>query len=197
VDGPSDAVHGRLSLIGVSIPPDTKDWTWVLEARCPECGLDTREIGLADVPVAVRDVASSFGDVLAAGEATRRRPDPSVWSPLEYACHVRDVCRLYDTRLHLMLTSDDPQFENWDQDATALEDAYDEQDPARVASELAEAAERLADSYQRIPEAAGSRSGRRSDGAVFTVTTLGRYLVHDLVHHVHDVTGRRAAPAQE
>jgi DinB family protein len=181
----------------VSIPADTKDWTWVLGARCPECGLDTREIALADVPVAVRDVSSAFGHVLAAGEATRRRPDPSVWSPLEYACHVRDVCRLFGTRLHLMLMTDDPQFENWDQDATALENAYGEQDPARVASELTEAADRLAGAFERVPEGAQGRQGRRSDGAVFTVTTLGRYLVHDLVHHVYDVTRGRAAPATE
>jgi hypothetical protein len=94
-----------------------------------------------------------------------------------------------------MLTVDDPQFENWDQDATAVQMAYGEQDPARVASELTEAADRLAASFEHVPEAAGSRSGRRSDGAVFTVTTLGRYLVHDLVHHVYDVTRGRAAPA--
>jgi hypothetical protein len=181
----------------VSITPDTKDWTWVLEARCPECGLDTRTMALADVPGAVRHVASSFGEVLATGETARRRPQPQVWSPLEYACHVRDVCRLFDGRLHLMLTSDEPRFENWDQDAVAVRDAYGEQDPARVASELSEAADQLAASFERVPEGARDRTGRRSDGVVFTVATLGRYLVHDLVHHVHDVTGRRAAPAQE
>jgi hypothetical protein len=179
----------------MSITPDTKDWTWVLDAPCPECGLDTRSITLADVPVAVRGVASSFRQVLASGDTTRRRPDPGVWSPLEYACHVRDVCRLFERRLHLMLTADDPQFENWDQDADAVRNAYGEQDPSRVAAELGEAAERLAAAFERVPDDAQGRSGRRSDGAVFTVTTLGRYLVHDLVHHVYDVTGRRAAPA--
>jgi hypothetical protein len=25
----------------VTIIPDTKDWTWVLDRPCPECGLDT------------------------------------------------------------------------------------------------------------------------------------------------------------
>ena len=30
------------------------------------------------------------------------------------------------------------------------------------------------------------------DGSRFTVLSLGQYLVHDLVHHVHDVTGERA-----
>jgi hypothetical protein len=24
------------------IAPDTKDWTWVLERACPECGFDAR-----------------------------------------------------------------------------------------------------------------------------------------------------------
>jgi hypothetical protein len=33
-----------------------------------------------------------------------------VWSTLEYACHVRDVFRLYDRRLALMLDEDDATF---------------------------------------------------------------------------------------
>jgi hypothetical protein len=36
------------------------------------------------------------------------------------------------------------------------------------------------------------RSGRRSDGARFTVETFARYFIHDPVHHLHDVTGHRA-----
>jgi len=34
------------------------------------------------------------------------------------------------------------------------------------------------------------RIGHRSNGAVFTVRTLGIYCLHDLVHHLHDVTQR-------
>jgi hypothetical protein len=29
----------------VTIVPDTKDWTWVLDRPCPECGLDTQRRG--------------------------------------------------------------------------------------------------------------------------------------------------------
>jgi SAM-dependent methyltransferase len=32
-----------------------------------------------------------------------------------------------------------------------------------------------------------SRRGVRDDGSVFTIDTLGRYHLHDLVHHAHDV----------
>ena len=28
----------------MSIEPDTKDWTWVLERPCPECGLDAAAV---------------------------------------------------------------------------------------------------------------------------------------------------------
>jgi len=31
------------------------------------------------------------------------------------------------------------------------------------------------------------RTGRRSDGAEFTVDTFARYFVHDPIHHLHDV----------
>jgi len=109
------------------------------------------------------------------------------WSDLEYACHVRDVFRLFDVRLHLMLDEDDPTFANWDQDETAITDRYGEQDPATVAAELSSAAGRLADSFAAVPAEEHRRTGTRSDGARFTVDSLGRYLLHDPVHHLHDV----------
>ena len=32
------------------------------------------------------------------------------------------------------------------------------------------------------------RPGRRSNGSVFTVDTLARYHLHDVEHHLHDVS---------
>jgi hypothetical protein len=37
--------------------------------------------------------------------------------------------------------------------------------------------------------------GTRSDGARFNVETLGRYLLHDVVHHLVDVGVRAPAEA--
>ena len=118
-----------------------------------------------------------------------RRPRPDKWSPLEYGCHVRDVFTLYDYRLGLMLTEDDPLYPNWNQDETAVADRYDTQDPATVAGELAGAAETLAARFSALTDDQWTRPGRRSDGARFTVETFARYLVHDPVHHLYDVTG--------
>lgn len=169
----------------VEIEPDGKDWTWVLDRPCRECGLDTRAVAPTQVAGELRSVAADWVDLLG-GAAVRERPEPGVWSALEYGCHVRDAFRIYDQRLVLMLRRDDPLFPNWDQDATALADAYGEQEPGRVATELAAAAAVLADRFDTVTD--WDRPGRRSDGAAFTVATVARYFLHDPVHHRWDVT---------
>jgi len=172
--------------------PDTKDWTWVLARPCQDCGFDAGTIAPADVAARLLGAVPVWQDVLAGVDAARR-PAPAVWSPLEYGCHVRDVCLLFAERLDLMLTEDEPTFANWDQDETAVAGRYGEQDPAMVATDLAAAAERLADRFAAVRDPAWQRTGRRGDGARFTVSTFAKYFLHDVLHHVHDVTGRRTA----
>lgn len=87
----------------------------------------------------------------------------------------------------MMLEEDDPLYPNWDQDAAAVEDGYADQDPRTVAGELVGAAERLADRFDSLEDEQWQRPGRRSDGAAFTVESFARYLMHDAMHHLHDV----------
>ena len=173
----------------MTITPDTKDWTWVLQRPCPECGFDTGSFAREDVPGMIRNVARRWHSVLTSPGDQRTRPDPGRWSALEYGCHVRDVFRLYDRRLELMLTTDGPRYPNWDQDATAIEDRYAEQDPGTVAGEIAEAGDAIAVRFENVSGDEWDRTGFRSDGARFTVESFARYLIHDPVHHYHDVTG--------
>jgi hypothetical protein len=140
----------------MTIVPDTKDWTWVLQRPCPECGLDARSCARDAVAGMIRSNASAWHDALAQPAGARHRPAPGKWSALEYGCHVRDVLRLYDQRLGLMLTQEGPRYPNWDQDATAVADRYDEQDPATVAAELAQAAETIAARFDALSPGNGS-----------------------------------------
>jgi len=178
------------------ITPDTKDWTWVVDRACSECGLDASAYDPREVAELIRENAAAWPEVLAgdragagegAGAGVAVRPDEQTWSRLEYAAHVRDVYRLFAVRLQLMLDEDDPLFANWDQDATAVAERYNEQDPGTVAAEIVEAASALADAFEGVPESDWERTGRRSDGARFTVATFARYLLHDPVHHLWDV----------
>jgi hypothetical protein len=50
----------------MTIVPDEKDWTWVLERPCPECGLDTRGLDPGAVSGLLRANAQGWPPVLAA-----------------------------------------------------------------------------------------------------------------------------------
>lgn len=170
------------------IVPDTKDWTWVLRRACPQCGFDSTTVDRTQMATMLRDNAAVWREVLG-GPDVRIRPAADTWSPLEYACHVRDVCVLFDERLVLMLTQNAPSYPNWDQDETAVAERYGEQDPARVADDLSAAAEQLAARFELVDGDQWERTGLRSDGSRFTVDSFSRYLLHDLIHHRYDVTG--------
>ncbi len=168
--------------------PDDKDWTWAITQRCPECGFDPASVEHDAVANRIGEYATAVRDALGRPDAAQR-PSPAVWSPLEYGCHVRDVCTLFEQRLELMLTQDDPTFANWDQDVTALEQQYWRQDPRVVAGELSGAATSVAAAFAAVRADQWERPGRRSNGSVFTVDTFARYFLHDLAHHAHDVAG--------
>src|SRR3712207_2854126 len=107
--------------------PDTKDWTHVITEGCPACGFrppsDPTRTGER-----LCASLSRWHQALRRPDAAAR-PEPAVWSPVEYAAHVRDVCTVFRGRLGRMLAEDDPEFENWDQDETALAERYWEQRP--------------------------------------------------------------------
>lgn len=167
--------------------PDTKDWTWTLERRCPECRLVAGAVPAQDLCDELRQALAQWSGVALRPRARDRR-DPRRWSDLEYACHVRDVCRVFADRLTLMLEQDDPAFEDWDQDDAAVRGRYAAAEPAIVASEVSEAAVRLVASWAGVEADQWGRTGVRSNGSRFTVLTLGQYCLHDLVHHGVDVT---------
>jgi hypothetical protein len=176
----------------MAIVPDEKDWTWVLSQRCPDCGHAAGEVPPAGVAAEVRATAARWQPLLA-HPAVAVRPDPDTWSALEYACHVRDVFRLGDYRIGLMLREDEPTFPNWDQDASAIDDRYDEQDPALVGPELIATAEVFARLLEGVADAEWDRAGTRSDGTRFTAGTFAQYVLHDPIHHEWDVAqGYRA-----
>ncbi len=177
------------------VTPDEKDWTWTLTRRCEECGLAAGEVDPGAVAERAYVAAEEWVQILQSHPAVEARPGPGVWSPLEYACHVRDVYRVFDDRLGSMLAEDFPRFANWDQDQTAVLERYAEADPEVVAAQLEEAAQTLVGHVEALHLADLERTGSRSDGAEFTVASLLQYFLHDVVHHLWDVTGQQDGAA--
>ncbi|HEU5486792.1 MAG TPA: DinB family protein [Microlunatus sp.] len=173
--------------------PDVKDWTWTLTRRCEQCGLAAGEVEVDEVPERAFVAGEEWVAILRSSPAVNARPEPTVWSPLEYGAHVRDVYRLFDARTAMMLAEDEPTFANWDQDETAIDERYADQDPELVAEELEAAALAYVTRLRALRPDQLERRGRRSDGSVFTVATLSQYFLHDVIHHLWDVTGQQDA----
>jgi hypothetical protein len=168
------------------IEPDTKDWTWVLDRPCPDCTFDAATVDRSRVGKLLRENAAQWPPLLTHPDAGRR-PDDHTWSAIEYACHVRDVFRLFDERLQLMLAENGARFANWDQDRTAIDDDYAHQDAVTVGGDLVAAGAALADRFDRVLTDDWARTGTRSDDAEFTIESFATYLLHDPTHHVWDV----------
>ncbi len=60
--------------------------------RCQQCGFEYREARAAEAARAIGDGAAGLAAILElGGPDLGARREPARWSPLEYACYVRDM----------------------------------------------------------------------------------------------------------
>ena len=167
--------------------PDTRDWTFVLTEPCPQCGFTPGQ-PRATVGPRFRDAAPRWRAVLARPDVTTR-PEPDVWSPLEYACHVLELTQVFAGRIEQMRAQDDPAFSNWDGERAAVAGDYNARDAQTVASELSDVLGQAADLFDQLADAEWQRGGTRGDGMRFTIASLADYWLHEVQHHLADVHG--------
>ena len=170
---------------------------------CEECGFAYTDVAEADAPAAVRAFARRFRAPLTRflpgedGDAlVRQRPAPETWSALEYAAHVRDVFGNYDRWVRQTLAEDRPVLEGPGPDVLAAEGRYNELAPVEVADALAANAERLAATFESVPDDGWDRVGIRRDEERSVLFTARR-AVHEGNHHLLDIgRGLRAVREQ-
>ena len=168
--------------------PDDKDWTWTLIRPCPECGFNASDSEPAEFASLIEELAERFRHRLDSPDA-HVRPGPTTWSPIEYGQHLADVCEVMRLRLNAIRQADGEVagFGEWSGDAAALEKGYWRADSHATSVLLRERAETAASAFAELEDNQWGWPGRRTDGVDFTAETLGRYLLHELAHHVHDV----------
>lgn len=120
-------------------------------------------------------------------EALRQRPEPEVWSILEYACHVRDVYDVYTYRMKHAIIEENPVLEPMYNDRRAALDRYNDQDPCEVLDALARQAGQFAAQAALLTPDQHSRTVTRSTGEERTVLWLLRQAAHESIHHHYDI----------
>ncbi|WP_085096331.1 DinB family protein [Mycobacterium paraense] len=159
--------------------------------RCEECGYAYDLTAATRAGDEIRSAVAELARLLVTTErrALARRTAPERWSPLEYACHVRDVLITQRERVLLARRTDVPAAVPMGRDERAAHDGYAESDPAEVAEEVTIAARLLANTLSRL----GTRDWElrivynwphRTER---TLRWVAANTVHDVRHHLLDI----------
>jgi len=156
---------------------------------CEGCGF-VYDLGDATgASAAVTSGATELAALLRAADEPARRRDPQRWSPLEYACHVRDVLLVQRERVLRARREDTPVVVPMGRDERVEHDGYAQQRPENVARQLVDAAAMFANVLSRL-------DGRDWDREVAynypllaerPLRWLAVHTVHEVVHHLGDV----------
>jgi len=157
---------------------------------CPECGF-SYSVGRAEITPWLRSDMRVFVERLGTFDGTniRARSEPDVWSPLEYACHLRDILRIQRERVELALREDEPAFTPMGRDERVIEDRYNEQDPDAVIAELVAAGDAFASQLDALTDTQWERTGiyNYPEPQPRTIEWIGIHTVHELFHHRGDL----------
>jgi S-DNA-T family DNA segregation ATPase FtsK/SpoIIIE len=159
---------------------------------CGECGFVYDEVAREDLAFRLRSGAASFRARFEAAlpvAAVTTRPEPSVWSVLEYGCHVRDVLIVQRERVLLALVEERPTFVPMYRDERAVLAAYTDEPARSVAAGIEPAAMLLAHLFEHLTSEQFERlciyvypEPRERD-----LLWVGRHTVHECQHHLHDI----------
>ncbi|WP_084484558.1 DinB family protein [Nocardia anaemiae] len=157
---------------------------------CAECGFEYDSALVPEVSALTRARAAEYAELLAGDDhGLRQRPAPKVWSPLEYACHVRDVLLAQRERVLLARRVDTPAPEPMGRDERVEHDGYADQRPSDVARQLEDAALLFSNVLDRLAPSDWDRT------LIFTFPEprerplhwLALHTLHELRHHLLDI----------
>ncbi|MGH3562751.1 MAG: DinB family protein [Mycobacterium sp.] len=158
--------------------------------RCDECGFEYHEDA---APNAASEIVAGAGALAALvcepGVDVRTRRSRELWSPLEYACHVRDILLVQRERVLAARRVDCPSFAPMGRDERVELDGYAEQDPAAVARQLADAGAMFANVLGRLDASEWDRTivYNYPTKHVRTLGWVAVHTLHEVGHHLRDV----------
>jgi hypothetical protein len=171
-------------------------WQWhrIQSDACPQCGDQPSALPVEALgPLAVERAAAWREFLEQADEDDLREiPEPGVFSPLQYAAHVRDILRVYTDRMLLGLEQDAPTVPIFQPPQEVWEE-YNRSDVSELAADLETQARRLDETGAGMEPTSWSRIVVNDRGVygvyTFTLAGLACNAVHETHHHLLDAQG--------
>ena len=158
---------------------------------CGQCGFVYEELPVDRVSDALRAFGSTYRDALAGvdAEVAVARIEPTVWSALEYAAHVRDVFLIQRERAVLGRVVERPSLAPMSRDERVELCRYTSQPLEDVLGQLAMAADLCALVFEGLTPTDWDREViyHWPTTSVRDLRWVGRHTVHEGTHHLGDV----------
>ncbi|BCO38885.1 methyltransferase type 12 [Mycobacterium paraintracellulare] len=157
---------------------------------CAGCGFAYDLRRAASVRHDIRALAAEAVVLLSNNKIdVRSRSRPDVWSPLEYACHLRDVLLVQRERVLAARRTNGHDCASMGRDERAEHDGYSEQDPAEVARQLADAAALFSNVLARLSDDDWDRTViyHYPETHERSLRWVAVHTVHELLHHLLDI----------
>jgi S-DNA-T family DNA segregation ATPase FtsK/SpoIIIE len=166
-----------------------------VDGLCEQCGFN---YGTGDlqgtVTLLVRQAAESAMALTkaAAGpdsDVVRLRPEPEVWSAIEYACHIRDVLEVQRLRIAQCLAEDRPVYAPMDRTGRVKQEKYEFQNPVEVGAAVMKFAREFGAAAKVLtpPELARLGLYNYPVRAPRSLSWIVRHTAHEIQHHRHDI----------
>lgn len=157
---------------------------------CAECGFEYEPALVPEISALTKVHAAEYAALLRRDDKElRRRTAPEVWSPLEYACHIRDVLLAQRERVLLARRADTPTLEPMGRNERVEHDGYADQQPSDVARQLGDAALLFANVLDRLAPADWDRTliYNFPERQERPLSWLALHTLHELRHHLLDI----------
>jgi len=152
------------------------------------CGYDLRRAATAGDDI--RELAAEVVALLSNKEIdVRSRSHPDVWSPLEYACHLRDVLLVQRERVLAARRMSGVDCASMGREERAEHDGYNEQDPTEVARQLTDAAALFSNVLARLTSDDWDRTViyHYPETRERSLRWVAVHTAHELQHHLLDI----------
>jgi DinB superfamily len=159
-------------------------------APCPGCGFayDLRRAATAgdDIRARVVEIVAILRDN---NVDVTARPRPDTWSPLEYACHLRDVLLVQRERVLAARRVDGVACASMGREERVEHDGYNEQNSDDVARQLADAATLFSNVLARLADDDWDRTVvyNYPETHERSLRWVAVHTAHELQHHLLDV----------
>jgi hypothetical protein len=159
-----------------------------VEEVCSQCDFDESKTPPREVPVALAPLALAIGDSIRAisDDELRRRPAPTVWSPLEYLGHLRESMAFHRWLIERALAEDNPLIPIVDPDESVAQSRYNEAEVEQLVAQFERRIQRLAGALRALDDEAADRT-LTLDGRQISVALVARSAWHECHHHLRDI----------